>query len=120
MPIYVFLVPALLLAFLGWYFGKLRAVRMVMAGSIILGSVTLPSELYVNRYLNSLGCEGNWMKGLSCPEWSVLINLAIWHHGSALLFFTYLMVIFPFVCFASAFAETIFRIRKARLSQSEK
>lgn len=102
---------AFVLAALVWYLGRMPITRWVMAGSIIAGCITLPSEFYVNSYLASEGCVGNWMKGLNCPDWSVFITLANAHQMSGMIFFLYLMLVFPIIWALLVFSEIVLRVQ---------
>lgn len=105
---------AFVLAALLWNFGHLSITRYLMAASIILGCITLPSELYVNEYFTSAGCEGRWLTGLSCPNWSIWITLATWHDVSGLLFILYLIGVFPFVWVALLVAEVVASLHRRK------
>lgn len=103
-------IVAIVCATAGWFFARLVSVRCVMLGSIILICVTISAELYVADYLVSQGCKGNWMKGVSCPEWSAPLRMAVLHDIFRFLFVVYLTFIFPIVWIVSAIVELLYRV----------
>ncbi len=114
MQIHLVLAVILTLAFLALFLGKSTFTRWVMAASILLAILTLPSELYVDSYLDSVGCTGNWLEGFNCPTWTVFTKAVIVHQISGLFFSAYLLFVFPFLWLISAIIEYLMHLRACR------
>ncbi|WP_209087143.1 hypothetical protein [Shimia sp. R9_1] len=65
-----------------------------MASFIFVGLSRL-SDFWTNEYLISAGCGGNVMKGLSCPEMTKMVRLAILHQLSFLVSVFFVAFICP-------------------------
>lgn len=114
------LVLAIVFATAGWFFSRLVLVRCLMVANILLTCLAATTELYVNDFLIAQGCNGHWMKGLSCPEWSILLRIVVSHDIFASIFILYLMYVFPSVWIGSAITEIVFRVGGASAPQPER
>ena len=56
-----------------------RAVNWFVALTVLALAMTYPSEWWANDHLRAANCNGNWLKGLSCPEWTTMIDVAVFH-----------------------------------------
>lgn len=77
---------------------------MALTSFIFVGA-SLLSDLWTNEYLVSASCKGNVMKGLTCPEKTHMVRLAILHQLSMLVAFFYLAFISPFVALVIVLSE---------------
>ena len=97
MLLYLWLVVCPVLAILILQFGKIRFAKWLVAGSafFILGAYM--SEFWAISHFDSVGCTGSVVKVLSCPEYSFLTWVAIWHQLSFFIAMLYFAFILPLV-----------------------
>ncbi|WP_425040718.1 hypothetical protein [Primorskyibacter sp. S187A] len=95
---------------------QLPNLRWIMAAHLIVAGLTLPVELYGQNVLDAAGCTGNALKGLSCPEWSWLIRVAVFQQFASLLVFAYFTAVFPLVWAVCAVIECVARVWRRRAS----
>ena len=81
------------------WFSKFWPVRWIMGANAIVPLVGYAAPLWTARYFNSIGCDGNVIKGIECPEWTIIGRIAVWHDSLSFLSVFYVLFIFPFVVF---------------------
>lgn len=79
------------------WFSRSLLVRWIMAASAVIPLVGYAAQLWTGRYFGSIGCEGTILKGIECPEWTVIGRIAVWHDILLLYSGLYITFIFPFV-----------------------
>jgi len=80
---------------LTFIFAKKRWVRLTLLLSLAFLCIGYLSDFWVYRHYEAVSCKGNIMKGLRCPEWSVITRLAVAHQLSFLIGVAYLIFVFP-------------------------
>ncbi|MBO9408700.1 hypothetical protein J7399_14785 [Shimia sp. R9_1] len=89
----IYLAP--ILGIFALVFTKQKWVRVVILASFIFVGLSRLSDFWTNEYLISAGCGGNVMKGLSCPEMTKMVRLAILHQLSFLVSVFFVAFICP-------------------------
>ncbi|MTE00833.1 hypothetical protein GIY56_11070 [Paracoccus sp. YIM 132242] len=86
----------ILAGMIAWFSRSLR-VRWIMAANAIVPLVGYAAPLWTKRYFSSIGCGGGVIWGIECPEWAVIVKIAVLH--DVLFFYSLLYVIgvFPFI-----------------------
>lgn len=95
--LYAWTYGAPILAVIYAWFSRSLPIRLVMAASAVVSLPNYTVEFWTQQYLGSIGCKGNGMKGLDCPDWTLLARIAGWLEGIFLWSMLYIAFIFPFV-----------------------
>ncbi len=85
--------------------GKSRRSKWVLVGSFVFLAASYSSELWANSYFFEVGCKGNALKGLYCPEWTIMTRIAVVHQMSLLFASLYMRFIFPLILVSILFLE---------------
>ncbi|MCR9273715.1 MULTISPECIES: hypothetical protein [Mameliella] len=87
-----------------------RVVLIPVALLILSGHAQV---LWTDRYLRSIGCHGNVLKGMTCPEWPLLARIAYAHQEwglfSALAGMTLLPTLMLVVVVAEGYERVVAR-----------
>lgn len=78
-------------------FGQLKVTRWVLVISLCVVAFGLCSELWTNDVLKAPTCVGNILKGLHCPDPSLLVKLAIFNKILFVLSFPFVVIVMPLI-----------------------
>lgn len=94
---YIWLFVAALLAVWVLRAAKSSAAKWIVLVSAVFLAFCFSSALWTNGHLDAVGCEGNIMKGLICPDGTLLTKFAMLHQVMGLLGFIYLCLFMPII-----------------------
>ena len=94
---YAWMCGAPILAATYAWFSRFLPIRLVMAASAAVPLVSYTVPLWTQQYLGSIGCNGDGMKGLDCPDWTLLARIAGSLEGIFFWSLLYIAFVFPFV-----------------------
>ena len=89
---YIWLFVAALLAVWVLCAAKSSAAKWIVLVSAVFLTFCFSSALWTNGHLDAVGCEGNIMNGLICPDGTLLTKFAMLHLG-----FIYLCLFMPII-----------------------
>lgn len=95
--IIVWLYGAPFLAAAIFWFTQSRPIRWIMAPHALVPPFAYAAFLWTARYFKSIGCEGNTLKGIDCPEWTVIGRFAVWHDFLMFSSAAYTLFVFPLI-----------------------